>query len=240
VKRALTRRELFELLGGAAALAACRVGGAGPDAQTTCSPIPREDAGADPADGSNGPDVLTTPGVVRSDITASFGGAVGVAGGLPLTVSLTFVNDTCQPTPGRAVYLWHANRDGDYSMYSPAIVGENYLRGVQVTDADGKVTFATIFPGCEVGRWPSLHLEIFASEADATSGVAPIATTLLAMPAGACASAYAQPGYLTSRANFAHVSLAQDPAFVDGYALQLPLVVGYPAAGYTATLEIEI
>src|SRR4029079_18849000 len=50
--------------------------------------IPEETAGPYPGDGSNGPNVLAESGVVRSDITSSFGDASGVAEGVAMTVKL--------------------------------------------------------------------------------------------------------------------------------------------------------
>jgi protocatechuate 3,4-dioxygenase beta subunit len=41
---------------------------------------------------------------------------------------------------GAAVYIWHCNRDGNYSLYSQAVTTENYLRGVQAADSNGVVT----------------------------------------------------------------------------------------------------
>ena len=46
--------------------------------------------------------------------------------------------------PGAAVYLWHCDRDGLYSLYT--VPDQNYLRGVQAADASGEVTFTSIFP----------------------------------------------------------------------------------------------
>ena len=92
------------------------------DADASCSPIPEETAGPFPGDGSNGVNVLTESGVVRSDIRASFGSSTTVAEGVPLTIELT-VADTaagCAPLAGAAVYVWHCDRDGNYSMYSDA------------------------------------------------------------------------------------------------------------------------
>jgi protocatechuate 3,4-dioxygenase beta subunit len=58
------------------------------------------------------------------------------------------------------VYLWHCDRDGNYSMYSQGVEDENYLRGVQESDADGKLTFISIFPACYSCRWPHIHVEV--------------------------------------------------------------------------------
>ena len=117
--------------------------------------IPQETAGPYPGDGSNGPNVLTESGIVRKDITKSFGSASGVATGVPLTVELTIL-DAAKDTPlaGAAVYLWHCDAQGRYSLYSDGATNENYLRGVQAADSNGTVTFTSIFPAAYRGRWP--------------------------------------------------------------------------------------
>lgn len=45
---------------------------------------------------------------------------------------------------GAAIYLWHCNQAGRYSLYSEGVTAETYLRGVQEADADGQVTFTSI------------------------------------------------------------------------------------------------
>ena len=56
---------------------------------------------------------------MRSDIRPSFAGLSGIADGIPLTIALTLVSSsTCEPLAGRAVYLWHCDRLGRYSLYS--------------------------------------------------------------------------------------------------------------------------
>jgi len=208
----------------------------------SCAPIPEETAGPYPGDGSNGPDVLAESGIVRSDIRSSIGSASGVADGVPLTVELT-VTDTangCVPLTGAAVYLWHCDREGRYSMYSQGAESENYLRGVQETDADGRVTFTSIFPACYSGRWPHIHFEVYAGVAEATGGGEPIATSQLAFPADVCTVAYATAGYEQSVSNLAQVSLDTDMVFADGVSQQLASMSGDTEAGYTAALAVPI
>jgi protocatechuate 3,4-dioxygenase beta subunit len=79
-----------------------------------------ETVGPYPGDGSNGVNVLTESGIVRSDITRSFGSASGVAEGVPLTIKRTVLDTTdgAGPLQGAAVYLWHRDREGRYSLYS--------------------------------------------------------------------------------------------------------------------------
>ncbi len=254
---------------GAALLAACSSGGSSNSAATStgstestgstgstgsataataatsgasCAPIPEETAGPYPGDGSNGPDVLAETGIVRSDIRSSIGSASGVADGVPLTVELT-VTDTangCTPLTGAAVYVWHCDREGRYSMYSSGAENENYLRGVQETDADGRVAFTSVFPACYSGRWPHIHFEVYASVDDATGGGEPIATSQLAFPADVCTVAYDTAGYEQSVSNLAQVSLETDMVFADGVSQQLASMSGDADTGYTATLAVSV
>jgi protocatechuate 3,4-dioxygenase beta subunit len=53
--------------------------------------------------------------------------------------------------------------DGNYSLYSEAAAGENYLRGAQEVDAAGTASFTSISPACYSGRWPHVHFEVYAS-----------------------------------------------------------------------------
>ena len=205
--------------------------------------IPEETAGPYPGDGSNGPDVLSESGVVRSDITTSFGSASGVAEGVPLTLRFKvydLTGDDVEVLAGAAIYAWHCDRDGAYSMYDGAAVDENYLRGVQESDADGWVEFTTIFPGCYAGRWPHVHFEVYESLAAATSVSNKLRTSQLAFPQDVCESVYATSGYESSVANLAQVSLDSDGIFSDGYSLQMATVKGSVTDGYTATLNVPI
>ncbi|NUQ88411.1 MAG: 3,4-dioxygenase subunit beta, partial [Glycomyces artemisiae] len=187
----LSRRGVLFAGAGAAALglAACSDSGDSSGSGTTTAAsaedlteIPEETAGPYPGDGSNGPDILEQSGVVRSDIRSSFGDSTTAAEGVGLDIELTLydmANDNAR-FEGAAVYLWHCNRDGEYSMYSEAIANENYLRGVQVADADGVVKFTSIFPACYDGRWPHMHFEVYQSLADATSYSNKLRTSQLA------------------------------------------------------------
>lgn len=221
-----------------------------PTTSGTCTVPASETAGPYPADGTNTSsgstsNVLVSSGVVRSDIKPSFVGSSTVAAGVLLTITLAVVNanSACAPLAGYAVYLWHCNRDGKYSLYD--LPGESYLRGVQVTDANGQVTFATIFPGCYSGRYPHIHFEVFSSLANATSGRFAVLTSQLAMASAACSTVYATAtGYTASQSNFAAVSISADNVFGDNSSAQMavmtPAVTGDIASGYTATTTIAI
>jgi protocatechuate 3,4-dioxygenase beta subunit len=209
-----------------------------------CATIPDETAGPFPGDGSNGVNVLKESGVVRSDITKSFGdSAGGTAEGVPLTVTLTVVDAASgcgTPKQGAAVYIWHCDRVGDYSLYSEGIADENYLRGVQETDTAGQVTFTSIFPGCYPGRWPHIHFEVYGSLEDATAATAITNTSQLAFPEDVCDTVYATDGYSDSVANLRRLSIETDSIFSDGYDQQLATVKGSVEEGYTATLTVPV
>lgn len=242
----VTRRQLFGWLGKTAAavtLAGCfsETDKAGPDASgATCATIPEETQGPYPGDGTNGANALALSGIVRSDIRPSLSSSL-VATGVAMTLSMTLLDSaTCAPLAGYAVYIWHCDQDGDYSMYSSAVADESYLRGVQITDATGQVEFTTVFPACYAGRWPHIHIEVYASAAAATNGKNAVATTQLAMPKAVCDAVYATDGYSQSVANLAQVSLASDMVFSDGASLELPTVTGSASAGYNAAIQIAI
>jgi protocatechuate 3,4-dioxygenase beta subunit len=211
-------------------------------ASASCAEIPQETAGPYPGDGSNGPNVLAQSGVVRSDIRRSFGTASGVAEGVPLTIKLNVLDAgaSCAALRGAAVYLWHCDREGRYSMYSQGVTGENYLRGVQETDDAGGVTFTSIFPAAYSGRWPHVHFEVYPSLAKAAASAERLTTSQLALPKDACDAVYATDGYSASIRNLAQTSLATDNVFRDGSAAQLATVTGSVSAGYVTTLSVPV
>ncbi|MDP9989039.1 protocatechuate 3,4-dioxygenase beta subunit [Arthrobacter oryzae] len=205
--------------------------------------IPQETAGPYPGDGSNGPNVLEASGVVRRDITSSFGTASAKAEGIPLTFTLTLLDNAtgCAPMAGAAVYAWHCDRDGKYSMYDSSLKNENYLRGVQEADANGQVTFTSIFPGAYSGRWPHIHFEVFESMNNATAAGQVLAVSQIALPQAACDDVYATPGYERSITNMTRTTLKSDNVFGDdGGIYQLATMTGSAAAGYTAGLNLTI
>lgn len=263
-RQGLGRRRVLGLLGLGGlgvGLAACGVGsdsgsggssGSGSAGSSTSSgataasgsldEIPDETAGPYPGDGSNGPDVLEESGIVRQDIRSSFGDATGVAAGVPITLELT-IRDLLEDAPfaGVAVYVWHCDREGRYSMYTDGAEDENYLRGVQIADADGMVSFTSIFPACYSGRWPHIHFEVYPDRDSITDVANAIATSQVALPQDVCDVVYATDGYDASVANLAQVTLDGDNVFGDdGGALQLATVTGSVEDGYTVRLTVGI
>ena len=252
--RLLGRRRVLGLLAGAGALAVagCTTGttgatpttastaGSATGASTASGQIPQETGGPFPADGSNGPNVLDDAGIVRSDIRSSFGSSTTTAQGVPLRIELTLTDTAGAAMAGAAVYVWHCDRDGNYSLYSRGAGGENFLRGVQAADATGKVAFTSIFPACYSGRWPHVHFEVYRSLGDATSSGNAVRTSQLALPRAVCEQVYATAGYSASVRTLAQVSLDSDNVFRDGYDRQLATVTGDVSGGYTAALPVAV
>jgi protocatechuate 3,4-dioxygenase beta subunit len=210
---------------------------------TDCDVIPEETAGPFPGDGSNGPNVLIDSGVVRRDITRSFGEFSGAAEGVPLTIRLIVqdAGNNCAAIDGAAVYVWHCTADGDYSLYSEGARQENFLRGVQEADANGLVEFTSIFPGCYPGRWPHVHFEVYPSLETAVDEANRIATSQIALPEDASAAVYASAGYEASVRPFQQTSLESDGVFRDdGGVHQLGVASGDPTTGYVVELTVPV
>jgi protocatechuate 3,4-dioxygenase beta subunit len=239
-----TRRDALRIFGaGSATAILAALGASNALAAVPTGEVPTETAGPYPGDGSNGPDVLDDSGIVRHDIRRSFGDSRTLARGVPLRVNLT-VTDAAKhyaPLSGLAVYLWHCDRAGRYSLYSSGVEDENYLRGIANTDGDGTAWFKTIFPGCYSGRWPHIHFEVYSSVAKAVSNGPIVKTSQIALPRAVCKKVYAATGYSGSAANLAHTSLATDLVFSDDKAIhQLATVTGSIKNGFVANLTIGI
>ncbi len=213
-----------------------------------CSTLPTETQGPYPADGSGASgqtvNILDDSGIVRSDLTRSFGTGNSVSG-VPLTLQLRLVNvsSDCTPLGGYVVYIWNCTPDGQYSLYSQNIVKEDYLRGAQVTDAGGLVTFQTIFPGCYAGRWPHIHFEVYENLAAATRGNVGqnvLLVSQIAMPEAECRLVYADSRYGGSTRNLNQITLATDNVFSDGAKAQTPAMSGSVKAGYTASINVGL
>jgi protocatechuate 3,4-dioxygenase beta subunit len=241
LKNPIERRQalMMGLVGVGTLLSSCAA------AQDSClTPIPSETEGPFPGNGSQGPtlNILDDAGIVRSDIRASLGTGT-VAVGTLLTVQLQLVNTNagCAPLEGYAVYLWHCDREGNYSMYSNSVTDEDYLRGVQAADSQGILSFTTVFPGCYSGRWPHIHFEIYPSLDVATNAANKIHTSQLAFPEATCNEVYtSDAGYSQSVSNLSRVSLERDGIFRDGVDQQMAKMSGDATNGYLATLVVGV
>ena len=208
-----------------------------------------ETEGPFPSDGSNNAhgtlsNVLTESGIVRRDMRLPAGKTGTTAKGtqVDLEISLLNVKGSCAPLAGHAIYVWHCDAEGHYSIYD--LPNDSYLRAVAVTDANGKAQLTTVMPGCYPGRYPHMHFEIYASLEKATSYRNKLLTSQLAMPADACTAIYAaDPIYAASVKQYASTSIAGDGIFANNtpkqQAQQTP-VFAKTGGGYKATVEIGV
>ena len=246
----LRRRGVLSLLGSGGAVLLAGAYSPTALAQALCIAVPGETAGPYPGDGSNTApgstsNILTESGVVRSDIRSSFGVSTNTAAGLPLSlrIKIADVGNDCAGLPGYAIYLWHCTQDGLYSLYT--VPEENFLRGVQVADAEGYVTFSTIFPGCYDGRWPHMHFEIYPSLDVATDHTNAVLTSQFAMPEDVSREVYANvAGYEQSISNLERISIASDNVFRDNsddeITMMTPTLTGNVTDGHTAEIIVAI
>ncbi len=170
IGRVLTRRETLKLLGGAGALV---VTGAGilrfgiAQAQGGVTATPASSPTLDPVLACVAkPELTEGPYFVdemlnRSDIRVdSITGTVKEGLPLRLTFSVSDVtDDMCKPLAGAQVDIWHCDAQGVYSDVQNT-VGQNWLRGYQITDETGNATFQTIYPGWYPGRAVHIHFKI--------------------------------------------------------------------------------
>lgn len=242
-----SRRGVLGLIGagvGAAALTACSSGTSGSASSSSGSvtEIPDETAGPYPADGSNGPDILEQSGIVRSDIRSNIDGSDTVDG-VPLTFTLKvtdMANDNAA-FEGVAVYAWHCDSQGRYSMYSEGAEDATWLRGVQVADSNGEVTFTSIFPGCYTGRWTHIHFEVYPDVDSITDAENAIATSQMALPEDACNAVFELDAYDGSAKNLSAITLDDDNVFGDdGGEHQLAAISGDTDSGYVASLDVPV
>lgn len=101
------------------------------------------------------------PKLVRADISEGRPGA-------PLELKLRVIeHGPCTPIANARIDVWHADASGIYSGYdgqgddgNVSAKGQTHLRGTQITDADGSVTFRTVYPGWYPGRTPHIHIKV--------------------------------------------------------------------------------
>jgi protocatechuate 3,4-dioxygenase beta subunit len=166
--------------------------------------------------------------LLRSDITDG-------KEGTPLAVTIQVVRgSSCTPVKDAAVDIWHCDAAGVYSGYPGQLggldtTGEKFLRGTQVTDAQGRVTFQTIYPGWYPGRTTHIHFKVHVTSTSE-------ATSQLYFPEDVNADVYTVAPYS------AHGQKDTSNA-ADGVALgNLPplLVVTKTNAGYEGTLVVTV
>ena len=236
-----TRREVLAVLsaGVGAVLAGCgstptspsstttgtTTGGGGTSSTTSCAVTPSETEGPYP----DKTGMINNSAFFRRDITEG-------KSGLPLTLTLTIVNvnSSCATVSGANVEIWQCDAAGRYSEYSQPGYdgsGQTFLRGIQTTDANGQVTFTTIYPGWYAGRATHIHVDVYRSGAL-------VKTTQIAFPESISAAVYATGVYASKGQN--STTNSSDNVFSDGTTNELATLAGNTTSGYTATLTIGV
>jgi protocatechuate 3,4-dioxygenase beta subunit len=158
-------------------------GAGGSTASTTASTGTGGGACAVTPEGEIGPYFTddSASGFNRSNIVANVDGTEAQEG-IPLTLTITVVDTekSCAPYVGAQVDIWHCNAAGVYSNEaSESTTTQTWLRGYQLTDGSGQVTFTTVIPGWYSGRTTHIHLRVRSSYSDASSTMDGTNTTQL-------------------------------------------------------------
>ena len=237
--KTLGRREALSAFGLAALASACGDSSPTSATSTTATSTPSSTATGSAgcvvaADETAGPysditGMANNPAFFRRDIREG-------KPGTPLTLALTIVNvrNNCNALANANVEIWQCDATGFYSEYAqPGYngTGQTYLRGLQTSDASGRVTFVTVYPGWYMGRATHIHVKVY------VSGQA-VKTTQIAFPEDITAEVYAS-GVYTAKGQ-SPTRNASDMVFADGTSTEMASVAGSPAAGYTATLTIGV
>jgi protocatechuate 3,4-dioxygenase beta subunit len=242
----LSRRDALKLLGvtGAAILAGCGPGLSGTVGTGAPTPIPSlANAGVLPAcvvrpAMTEGP-YFVDEKLNRSDIRSDPSDG-SVREGLPLQLAFRVSqvsSNGCAPLAGAGVDVWHCDALGVYSdVNDPGFntQGSKFLRGYQVTDADGLAQFITIYPGWYPGRTVHIHFKI---RSEAGPGSVFDFTSQLFFDDALTDQVYAQPPY-ASRGQRT-LRNEGDNIFRNG-GEQLTLQLAEAAPGYATTFDIGL
>ena len=180
---------------------------------------------------------ITPSSYVRSNI-------VDGQAGVPLTVKITILNtnNSCSALSGALVDIWHCTAVGYYSEYTDGPGGSyatvnytasHFLRGRQTTDANGLVTFTSIFPGWYSGRAPHIHVHVYNSAGTS------LLITQIAFPTDVCDTVYTTASDYSAHGKQDTANTA-DQVFSDSLSNELSTVTGSVSAGYVLTHTIYV
>lgn len=191
---------------------------------TSCVLIPTETEGPFPLD------LTLNSTFFRQDVRESQQGVP-----LYLKIKVNGLGD-CMPRPNVRVNIWHCTKDGIYSGYNnaqnPGDANATYLRGYQMTDANGEVNFTTIFPGWYSGRVCHIHFQVWVSSVYK-------AVSQLTFPVSEKNALYAaNSGLYTKGAD--PMTPDTDNIFSDGYSYQLATLTDNGDGSYSSYLEVTV
>ena len=182
-----------------------------------------------------GPFPTKTPGtLVIKDIR---GDRAGI--GMQVQITIKNKNNGCAPLAGAFVDIWHCDADGNYSEYGGTGMqaanhsNAHFLRGRQVTDANGQVTLMSIFPGWYPGRAVHIHVHVFDAKGKS------LLVTQIAFPAAVCDALFTSSTQHYNKGK-ADTSNERDNVFRDGFTNELAVVTGNPGSGYSLSHTIVV
>lgn len=198
------------------------------------------DAGAGGTGGGDGGNTCTlypqqTEGPFYIDLDSLRRDITEGKAGMPLSVVVKVQSESCTPLKDVAVDLWHCDADGIYSGFSGQLggldtTGETFLRGTQVTDADGVAEFDCIYPGWYPGRTTHIHFKVHTSSTTE-------ATSQLYFPEDVTTEIYATSPYDARGPK-------DTPNAGDGIATAKPvplaMVTGDASSGFVATIAVTV
>ncbi|MEP7373446.1 MAG: intradiol ring-cleavage dioxygenase [Chitinophagaceae bacterium] len=199
----------------------------------SCSVSPTETAGPFPT--------KTPSSLVRSDIRAD---RTGVA--ITINITIANTNNSCAVLAGAIVDIWHCDKDGYYSEYGGSgmqtvnYTAVHFLRGRQTTDANGLVSFTSIFPGWYSGRATHIHVHIY------NASGASLLVTQISFPEGSSSAVATVNGsggtaYGYTKGVTGYTYNAADNVFSDDTAgVESATVTGSLATGYTLAHTIKV
>jgi protocatechuate 3,4-dioxygenase beta subunit len=154
--------------------------------------------------------------------------------GVNLTANITIKNKNtgCGALKGAIVDIWHCDADGNYSEYG-SLTSSHFLRGRQTSDANGLVSFNTIFPGWYNGRAVHIHVHIYNATGKS------LLVTQIAFPAVVCDTVFTTATSFYKKGK-ADTSNERDGIFSDGYATQLASLSGDITKGMVLTHNIVV
>jgi protocatechuate 3,4-dioxygenase beta subunit len=227
VNKTLTRREIIAILGAAGSAVALGCGDSPTNPTSTSSPTTTGTTGAACAIAPTetiGPYPSLTD-IFRSDVREDRQGTP-----LTLTMKVVNANANCTPVASANVEIWHVDASGDYSEYGTQTAA-TFLRGIQTTNANGDVTFTTIYPGWYQGRATHVHVEV-------TINGRSVKATQIAFPETINNVVHTQGVYARRGAN--PMSNAADGIFADSLSAELVTPTGSPSSGYAASFQIGV
>jgi protocatechuate 3,4-dioxygenase beta subunit len=192
----------------------------------SCDVSPSETAGPFPT--------KSPSSLVMEDITSDRTGIEMV-----MNITVQNKNTSCAAASGVVVDVWHCDKDGYYSEYggtgmqSVNFQSVHFLRGRQTTNADGLVSFKTIFPGWYSGRAPHIHVHLYDSSGNS------LLVTQIAFPADVCNTVYTTATQYYTKGT-QDTSNSTDNIFSDSLSSQLATVEGSVADGFVLTHNIVV